>query len=156
MIDARFHHVGIAVRSLDDAAAALRVAGLRLASELPDTVDAGFGVRLRFLQSPHGGPFVELVEGLDTLSPVAGVLKRTGPGPYHLCLSVPNLEAARTELEAAAYRAVTPPMHAVAFSGALVQFFLHAACGLVELVEFVELGVPCHPPSREASDDRSA
>ncbi len=135
MIDARFHHLSIAVRRLDEAAAALKVTGLLPASELPDGVEPESGVRVAFLRSPHGGPLVELVEGLDHASPVTGILKRAGAGPYHICFAVPVLEAARQELEASGYRAVTVPIKSVALAGALMQFFYHPACGLMELVE---------------------
>lgn len=135
MIDARFHHLSIAVHRLDEAAAALRVMGLVPVSEPPESVEPESGVRVVFLQGPDGGPLVELVEGLDAVSPVAGVLKRAGAGGYHVCFAVRALDAARAELEASGYRAMTVPIRAVALAGAWMQFFYHPACGLIELVE---------------------
>jgi hypothetical protein len=138
MIDARFHHLSLAVRSLDEGAAALKVMGLLPAPELPGAVEPESGVRVAFLRHPNGGPLVELVEGLDQASPVTGILKRAGAGPYHICFAVPVLETAGQELEAAGYHAITNPIHAVALSGARVQFFYHPACGLLELAEVNE------------------
>lgn len=134
-LDARFHHLSLAVRSIDEAAAALAVTGLVRVPEPPASVEPGSGVRVAFLRGADGGPLVELVEGLGDASPVAGVLQRAGAGPYHVCFAVPELAAARDELEASGYRAVTDPVRAVALGGAWVQFFYHRACGLMELVE---------------------
>jgi catechol 2,3-dioxygenase-like lactoylglutathione lyase family enzyme len=131
----RFHHVGLAVHSLDAAQAALAATGLSRARDLPDAVDPTLKVRLRFLRNGPGQPLVELVEGLDPPNPVSNLLEKSGPGPYHLCFSVENLEAAGAHLRQHGYRAVTTRIPAVAFGGALVQFFFHLQCGMIELVE---------------------
>ena len=131
----RFHHVGLAVHSLDASAEALGAAGLVRAPEWPDAVDAALKVRLRFLRGGPDQPLIELVEGLGAGNPVSRLLDTSGPGPYHLCFSVENLEASATHLRQHAYRPITGRIPAAAFGGALVQFFFHQQCGLIELVE---------------------
>lgn len=87
-----FHHVGVAVRSiaraLDDYVGLFGYRKISTTLEVPSE-----HVRVCFLEAPSGER-IELVEGLDETSPVAGVLDRTGGGPYHLCYSVPDLDAA--------------------------------------------------------------
>lgn len=134
-----FHHVGLAVRDIAAATEALGATGLVPAPELPDAIDPVLKVRLRFLRaSSPQAPLVELVEGLGDGNPVEQLLQKVGPGPYHLCFAVESLEAGAAQLRDHKYRPITGRIPAVAFGGALVQFFFHAQCGLVELVELVE------------------
>ena len=86
----KLHHVGVAVpsiaRALEDYVGLFGYRKVSTAIEV-----AGEGVRVCFLESPSG-ELVELVEGVDESSPVAGILERTGGGPYHLCYSVPDID----------------------------------------------------------------
>jgi methylmalonyl-CoA/ethylmalonyl-CoA epimerase len=134
----RFHHVGLAVRDIAAATHALGATGLLPSEEWPDAVDASLKVRLRFLRASPDQPLIELVEGLGDGNPVDQLLQKSGPGPYHLCFAVESLDAASSRLRDHKYRPITGRIPAVAFGGALVQFFYHPHCGLVELVELVE------------------
>jgi methylmalonyl-CoA epimerase len=87
-----FHHVGVAVKSIDRALDCYenvfgfeRVAG---PMEVPPEQ-----VRVCFVRAP-GGPLIELVEGLGEESPVNGVLERAGAGAYHICYQVDDLDEA--------------------------------------------------------------
>ncbi|HJS75114.1 MAG TPA: VOC family protein, partial [Vicinamibacteria bacterium] len=85
--DPRIHHVGIAVRSLEEAAA--RFGGLlglgRGASyELPE-----FGVKVLFLKV--GEANLELLEPLDAGSTVASFLEKRGEGMHHVCFEVEDI-----------------------------------------------------------------
>ena len=131
----QFHHVGLAVHDLDAATRALAAIGLAPVPEFPDATDAALKVRLRFLRASPDQPLVELVEGLAVENPVARHLGQVGPGPYHLCFAVENLDHAASHLRRNMYRPVTGRIPAVAFRDALVQFFFHTECGLIEMVE---------------------
>lgn len=88
----RFHHVGVAVEDIGRALETyLGVFGFR---RVTDTIEvAGQGVRVCFVEAPPG-VLIELVEGIGDASPVRGVLRRAGPGPYHLCYRVDDLDQA--------------------------------------------------------------
>lgn len=91
-VDMSFHHVGVAVKSIDAALGYYTgLFGLRQVTE--PLVVPGENVRVCFVEAPPG-VLIELVEGLDEKSPVADVVARTGAGPYHICYRVADLDAA--------------------------------------------------------------
>jgi methylmalonyl-CoA epimerase len=93
----RLDHVGIAVRSLDEA---LRpyVNGLGLSVDGTEEV-AGERVRVAFL--PVGETRIELLEPTAEDSPIARFIQRRGEGVHHLCFQVADLDAALERLKAA-------------------------------------------------------
>ena len=98
LADLRFHHVGVAVKSIDAAVGYYtELFGLRRVTE-PIEVP-GERVRVCFLEAPPG-TLIELVEGLGEGSPVADIVERTGAGPYHICYLVADLDAAIHKLRA--------------------------------------------------------
>ena len=90
-------HIGIAVASVDAAAAFYRdVLGL-LVSE-PEVADGARIVHLDF-----GASAVELLEPLGEDTPIGKFLARRGPGIHHVCYRVPDLDAALTTCRAQGY-----------------------------------------------------
>ena len=88
----RFHHVGVAVKSIEAALEYyLDVFGFRQVSQPVDVSPEH--VRVCFIEIDPGVR-VELVEGVGEASPVAGLLERTGAGTYHICYEVDDLDAA--------------------------------------------------------------
>lgn len=85
-----FHHVGVAVEDME---AALEyytsLFGFKQLSP-PETVPEQ-SVRVCFVEAGPG-VLIELIEGIGEHSPVAGVLRRAGAGPYHLCYKVDDLD----------------------------------------------------------------
>lgn len=94
----RLHHVGIAVRDGDRAAALWR-ALLGLEETARYRVDE-FGVVAAFLaplaDAGAGDPdgLLELVQPLDETGAVARFLERRGPGLHHVCFEVADLDSA--------------------------------------------------------------
>lgn len=85
---ARIAHIGIAVRSLQEAAAFYRdVLGLQLSD--PETADGA-----QIVSVPFGDYDVELLEPATPDGPIARFLARRGPGIHHVCYRVPDLPAA--------------------------------------------------------------
>ena len=83
----RIAHVGLAVRSLDDAALFYRdVLGLS-ETVLPDTD----GARIRAFAA--GDSLVEVLEAASPDSPIGRFIAKRGPGIHHLCFAVENLDA---------------------------------------------------------------
>ncbi|GHH42762.1 non-ribosomal peptide synthetase [Lentzea cavernae] len=126
-------HVGVAVRSLAEARAALTGAGFHETAAAHDPLQRS---SLAMFERA-GSPRVELVAPDGEDSPTAGLLDRAGERPYHLCYRVDSINEAVESLRAAgiALDAVADAVPAVLFGGRLVQFFSVAGVGLVELVE---------------------
>jgi len=93
----RLNHVGIAVRSLEEALAPYRDGlGLQVA-EIEEV--ASEQVKVAFL--PAGGSRIELLEPTGDGSAIARFLSRRGEGVHHLCFEVDDIEAALERLRAA-------------------------------------------------------
>jgi methylmalonyl-CoA/ethylmalonyl-CoA epimerase len=92
-----FHHVGVAVRSLDEALDTYcGVFGFERTSD-PIEVEPEH-VRVCFVRA--GDVLIELVEGVGDESPVREIVERTGAGTYHICYQVDDLDRAIRELRA--------------------------------------------------------
>jgi methylmalonyl-CoA/ethylmalonyl-CoA epimerase len=114
------HHIGIAVRNLEESLgrwAALFGAAAGPVEELPER-----GVRLAHLRFA-AGPEIELVAPLGENSPLAGFLGSRGEGLQHFTLEVDDIHAAMSELGRAGLRFIsnTPQQGA----GGLLVAFVH-------------------------------
>jgi len=113
----KIHHIGIAVRSLEESLAFYRDAlGLKVSAteEVPSE-----GVRVAFL--PAGEPRLELLEALGPDSPVARFIAKRGEGMHHVCLQVDDVEKAVAHLRAGGAEVIEPAIrtgaggHRIAF-----------------------------------------
>jgi len=92
----KIHHIGVAVRSLDEA--------LKFYSEtlgLPVQASATVeeqGVKAALLTI--GGSEIELLEPLSPESPVGRFLERKGEGLHHICFQTPDVAAELEGLKA--------------------------------------------------------
>ena len=95
-------HVGIAVRSLDEALPLFEpVAGARGSGR--ERVDSQ-GVEIVFLGSGPGK--LELLAPTREDSPVAKFLAKRGPGVHHLCYRVPDVSAALEAFRSEGYELI--------------------------------------------------
>ena len=79
------------------------------------------GVRVCFVDAPNAQ--IELIEPLGADSPIAKFLKKNPlGGQHHVCFEVPDIHAAKAELEAKGARVLGPPR--IGAHGTLV-FFVH-------------------------------
>jgi methylmalonyl-CoA/ethylmalonyl-CoA epimerase len=93
----RLHHVALVVRSIGEALAFWRdLLGLPVERTVEIASD---GVRIAFL--PVGETRIELVEPTDPGTGVARYLEKHGEGVHHVCLEVPRLAEALSDLAAA-------------------------------------------------------
>jgi len=127
----KFHHLGVAVSSLEKAATWYGMAGCMLSEVIADPVRK---VRICWVRR-EGDPLIELIEPDGEGSPVSPVLERIGAGPYHTCYSVPDLDGAVVELRKSGALLLGRPVAAPAISGSLVCFMFARDAGLLELVE---------------------
>ena len=89
------HHIGVVVRSMDEAFAFFRDAlGLPL---LAEEVVQDQGVRAALLDLGNG--FLELLEPTVPDTGIARYLDRRGEGLHHVCLEVPDIDAALAGLK---------------------------------------------------------
>jgi len=92
----RFHHVGVAVRSIEKSLDFYtRVLGFEVLGSPVKVVPQH--VRVCFVLA-QPGVRIELVEGLDESSPVEQILSRVGGGTYHICYEVNDLGEAIARL----------------------------------------------------------
>ncbi len=82
----KLHHIGIAVKSLDESVAHYERMGLNVAHR--EDV-ASQKVRVAFVGS---GPYIELLEPTSPDSTVAKFIEKRGPGQHHLAFAVPSIE----------------------------------------------------------------
>ncbi|HEV8660139.1 MAG TPA: methylmalonyl-CoA epimerase [Thermoanaerobaculia bacterium] len=123
-------HIGIAVRSIDDAEI---YAALGLAIDEIERIEKQ-GVKAAFLSV--GDANLELLEPLSPDSPVAKFIEKRGEGIHHICLRVDNIEEHLARLKARGFRLINeasvPGAH-----GCRVAF-LHPAAGHGVLIELSE------------------
>ncbi len=124
----RIDHLGIGVRSLDDALVFYRdLLGLEVSGreEVPHE-------KVRIAMLPAGEARIELLEATSEDSPVG----KRGPGLHHVALRVPDLEAAVERLRGAGVRLVTDKIQSGA--GGHRYIFIHPASAGGVLVELVQ------------------
>ena len=126
----RFHHVGVACRSLDKAQAGLRALGYEPAGT--QFIDPVQGVEGIFVEG--SGPRLELLAPWDG-STVLDPWLRNGSGMYHLGYEVPDIDSAICAALDADARQVTSPVPAVAFGGRRIAFLMLRVPLMLELIE---------------------
>ena len=149
--DMRLHHIGYAVKNIEESAKKFEMGGYRKSSV--DFDDTHRNVRIVFLKNADDGPLLELVAPLNEngekaanaakeqneaqKSPVTRrlSLSHNTSEPYHLCYEVSNLNRMICELKRQSFYVVKPPEPAVAFHGKNVAFLLSRETGLLELLE---------------------
>ena len=124
-------HVGIAVRSIDEARKLYEAMGLRVEAieEVPHE-----GVRVALI--PCGGSRIELLEPTAEDSPIAKFLEKRGPGLHHLCLASDDVRGDDATLRAEGFQVLRPEPTRGA-GGCWVQFVHPKSAGgvLLELSE---------------------
>lgn len=130
----KIEHIGIAVRSLDEAIAAYRDGlGLKVAGFEESVED---GVRIAML--PIGESRIELLEATDAASPVARFLEKRGPGIHHIAVRVEDIDEALGRLRASGARLIDDAPRAGA--GGTRVAFVHPDSTHGVLLELVEDG----------------
>lgn len=132
----KIDHIGIAVRSLDEALTFFSDAlGLECTGR---EVVADQGVRVALL--PVGESRLELLEPTAEDSPVGRFLSKRGEGIHHICLTVDNIEVALADLRARNIRLVDETPRC-GVEGRKIAF-LHPASTHGVLIELVEIPAP--------------
>ena len=129
----RLNHVGVATPSIEASIALYRdVMGAEVIRE-PFDLPAQ-GVRVCFVDTPNSQ--IELIEPLGEASPIVKFLeKNPAGGQHHVCFEVPEIHAAKAELEASGARVLGEPR--IGAHGTPV-FFVHPKDMGGVLVEIME------------------
>ncbi len=116
----RLNHVGLATPSIERSVELYRT--MLGATRIGDPFDLpAQGVRVCFVDTPNAQ--IELIEPLGADSPVRKFLEKNPlGGQHHVCFEVPDIHAARAELEAKGARVLGEPR--IGAHGTLV-FFVH-------------------------------
>ena len=114
----RIDHLGIAVRSIEQARGFYEALGLQVAHE--ETVEHE-GVRTAMI--PLGESRVELLEPLGDDTTIARFLEKRGEGLHHLAVHVEDIAATWAALQARGVTIVSPAIQTGA--GGHLYFFVH-------------------------------
>jgi len=116
----RLNHVGVATPSIERSVALYR--DMLGATRIGDPFDLpAQGVRVCFVDTPNAQ--IELIEPLGADSPIVKFLERNPlGGQHHVCFEVPDIHAAKAELEVKGARVLGEPR--IGAHGTLV-FFVH-------------------------------
>ena len=124
-------HLGIAVKSLAAAKGIYEKLGLKVSAEetVPDE-------KVRLVMVPVGESRLELLEATSQDSTIAKFIAKSGEGLHHVCLRVPDLEAAVGKLKKDGVRLVSDDIKNGA--GGHRYIFVHPASAGGVLLELVE------------------
>ena len=130
----RLHHIGIAVRTLNEGVEAWSAGGIGLQEEGREDV---LPRRTRVAMFPIGESRIELLEPMDDDSPVGRFLASKGPGIHHICFEVDDINAECARLRGQGVRLLFDEPQEGAH-GASVMFLHPKDTGgvLIELSEF--------------------
>lgn len=126
-------HIGIAVRSIDEARRFYEALGLEVAAieEVPQE-------KVRVAMIPCGETRIELLEATAPDSPIAKFLERRGPGVHHVCFASTDVVGDGEALRAAGIELLRP--EATAGAGGSRVHFVHPKSAEGVLVELAEGG----------------
>ncbi len=130
MLHLKVHHIGYLVKK-KTAREAFLTLGYTICQDW--IRDEGRGIDICFLQS--GSTCIELVCPYCDTSTVSGLMKRLKNSPYHICYISEDLDGDAKELREQGFLPIDLPTAAPACDGHPVQFFLHPALGMIELLD---------------------
>jgi methylmalonyl-CoA epimerase len=124
-------HLGIAVKSLAAARAIYEKLGLSVSPE--ETVEHD---QVKLVMVPVGESRLELLEGTSEDSAIAKFIAKRGEGLHHVCMRVPDLQAAVERLKKDGVRLVSEEIRTGA--GGHQYVFVHPASTGGVLLELVQ------------------
>jgi methylmalonyl-CoA epimerase len=127
----RIDHLGIAVRSLDDALKFYRDQ-LGLDVSLRETVEHE---RVNVAMLPLGEPRIELLEPSETDSVIGKFLEKRGEGLHHVAIRVPDLSASVKRLKVTGARVLNEPRTG---AGGHLYVFVHPSSTGGVLIELIQ------------------
>ncbi|OQA16768.1 MAG: hypothetical protein BWY64_02450 [bacterium ADurb.Bin363] len=127
----RIHHLGYAVKNIDNAINEFLEIGYEKVGET--ILDEERKVIIQFVK--NGELCIELVSPVDASSSINSIINKNGSTPYHICYRVDNITEAVVELKNNGYVLMGEPLSAVAIDSKKVVFMYNKHIGIIELVE---------------------
>lgn len=129
----KFHHIGVATSSVENASKFYLEMGYSKSETFNDPIQK---VNICFMQK-NNMPQIELIEPASDDSPITKTLqKNNGAGTtYHICYKVNNINEAIALLKKSGFLPLSKPVNAVAMEKSIICFLFHRYHGLIELVE---------------------
>jgi len=127
----KIDHLGIAVRSIDQALAFYRDQ-LGLPAGPRETVEVE---KVHAAMLPVGESRIELLEAASPDSVIARFIEKRGPGLHHIAVTVPDLKAAVERLKASGARLLNEPR---AGAGGHLYAFVHPSSTGGVLLELIQ------------------
>jgi methylmalonyl-CoA epimerase len=127
----KIDHLGIAVRSIDEALAFYRDQ-LGLEVSLRETVETE---KVHAALLPLGESRIELLEASSPDSVIARFVEKHGPGLHHIAITVPDLIASVERLKIAGARVLNDPRPG---AGGHLYVFVHPASTGGVLLELIQ------------------
>ncbi|MFH1606870.1 MAG: VOC family protein [Nanoarchaeota archaeon] len=115
-MDATFHHLGLAVSSIDE--------------NLDKTYDPIQKVTVAFVDM--NGIKVELIQPESEKSPARNFI---GKGIYHVCFEVKDIDDCIDKAEKDGLKCISSPVPAKAFNNRKIAWLISRKYGLIELVQ---------------------
>jgi len=128
----KIHHVGIAVKSLDEAIGAFR----KITGSEPASTEEVADQKVRVAMFQVGESRIELLEATAPDSPIARFLEKGGRGVHHLTLAVPDLAQTLAALERDGFKLIDREPRTGA--GGEKIAFVHPSSTAGVLIELVE------------------
>lgn len=128
----KIDHLGIAVKSLDEAVAAFR----RITGSEPAPIEEVVDQKVRVAIFQVGESRIELLEATAPDSPIARFLEKGGRGVHHVTLSVPDLDRTLAGLERDGFKLIDREAR-VGVGGERIAF-VHPSSTAGVLIELVE------------------
>lgn len=129
--NAKFHHIGFAVASIEKTKEFYISAGYELSEPVIEPVQK---VRVAYAHKP-GFPTAELLEPLDETSPVCKTLAKNGNAPYHVCYEVGDLKTAVAEGRKEGFLPLGRPVPGHGLDDAFMVFLYKQDVGLIQIME---------------------
>jgi methylmalonyl-CoA/ethylmalonyl-CoA epimerase len=127
----KLHHIGYAVKSIEKSLSAFQILGFEKEGNV--THDRKRNVKIQFIRNDN--IIFELVEPINTNSPVSKLLNKNGSIPYHFCLISNNIDSTIKKLRREGFVLLNKKETAPAINNRNVVFLFHKEIGLIELLE---------------------
>ena len=127
-------HIGIATHSLDTHTKFWTSLGF---IHKNDEINENQGVKIRFFQTPSGGPKIELLEPLSEDTPIGKFLRERGEGVQQIAVRTDDISSTIKQLQSSGIRMINQePVEGA--NGTMIAFVHPSSTGgvLVELVEY--------------------
>jgi methylmalonyl-CoA/ethylmalonyl-CoA epimerase len=128
-----FHHIGIVTEDIQKS--------VEIYIELGYMQEPSFifndelqNAKITFMYK-KGSPLIELVMPLNSKSHLVKLLSKNGPGPYHTCYEVTNIDFEINFLKSKKFILISSPKQAIAFNYKRVAFLFNRSFGILELLE---------------------